>query len=248
MLPRLGPLDLGGLRHVIFAGEVMPKPVLQGLATRLPRATWTNLYGPTETNVCTWHEIPAVVPAERADPYPIGKVCANLEGKVVDEDGRDLPESAEGELCITGTNVMQGYWNLSEQSAKAFLVDAAGRRWYRTGDIVVLDGARDYVYVGRRDRMVKRRGHRVELNEIESGLYRHEEIKEAAVVALKSEDGVRIRAFVAPKEGAKLGIIGLKRFSAENLPSSMVPDDFVLLPALPKTSTDKIDYQRLKDL
>jgi acyl-coenzyme A synthetase/AMP-(fatty) acid ligase len=143
---------------------------------------------------------------------------------------------------------MRGYWNLAEQTARAFLTDDAGRRWYRTGDIVVLDDADDYVYVGRRDRMVKRRGHRVELNEIESGLYRHDDIKEAAVVALRSEDGVRIRAFVAAKDGASLGVIGLKRFSAENLPSSMVPDEFVLLPALPKTSTDKVDYQRLKDL
>jgi amino acid adenylation domain-containing protein len=245
---KLDRLDFSALRIVFFAGEVFPVKFLRLLKTFWTRPTYYNLYGPTETNVCTWHEIPPVVPDDRTEPYPIGKVCANLEGKVVDEEGRDLPPRAEGELCITGTNVMQGYWNLSDQTLKAFLVDEAGRRWYRTGDIVVLDERDDYVYVGRRDRMVKRRGHRVELNEIESGLYRHADIKEAAVVALKSEDGVRIRAFVAPKDGATLGIIGLKRFSAEHLPSSMVPDDFVLLPALPKTSTDKVDYQRLKDL
>jgi acyl-coenzyme A synthetase/AMP-(fatty) acid ligase len=96
--------------------------------------------------------------------------------------------------------------------------------------------------------MVKRRGHRVELNEIEAGLYRHDQVKEAAVVAHKDEDGVRIRAFLVPKDGVSLGVIALKRFCAENLPSSMIPDDFKFLPQLPKTSTDKIDYQRLKDL
>ena len=245
---KLDRLDFSALRIVFFAGEVFPVKFLRLLKTFWRHPLYFNLYGPTETNVCTWHEIPTVVPEERAEPYPIGKVCANLQGKVVDEEGRDLPAAAEGELCITGTNVMQGYWNLSEQTLKGFLIDEAGRRWYRTGDIVVLDAAGDYVYVGRRDRMVKRRGHRVELNEIESGLYRHAEIKEAAVIALKSDEGVRIRAFVAPKDGATLGIIALKRFSAEHLPSAMVPDDFVLLPALPKTSTDKVDYQRLKDL
>lgn len=245
---KLERFDFGALRIVFFAGEVFPVKFLRLLKGLWTRPTYYNLYGPTETNVCTWHAIPAVVPDERKEPYPIGKVCANLIGKVVDEEGRDLPSDAEGELCIAGPNVMQGYWNLPEQTERAFLVDDAGRRWYRTGDIVELDEAHDYVYMGRRDRMVKRRGHRVELNEIESGLYRHADIKEAAVVALKSDDGVRIRAFVAPKDGVTLGVIALKRFSAENLPSSMVPDEFVLLAALPKTSTDKVDYQRLKDL
>jgi acyl-coenzyme A synthetase/AMP-(fatty) acid ligase len=176
-------------------------------------------------------------------------VCDNLTGKVVDGDGRDVPPDAEGELCISGPNVMQGYWNLPEQTANAFLVDGSGARWYRTGDIVVRDAASDYVFVGRRDRMVKRRGHRVELNEIEAGLYRHEGIKEAAVIAIKDDEaGVRIKAFVAMKEGVAGGVIAMKRFSAENLPSSMIPDDFVFLEALPKTSTDKIDYQRLKGI
>jgi acyl-coenzyme A synthetase/AMP-(fatty) acid ligase len=203
------------------------------------------MYGPTETNVCTWYEIPAHVPDDRRDPYPIGKVCSNLRGKVVDIDGTDLPADAEGELVISGPNVLQGYWNLPEQSAKAFLVDAEGIRWYRTGDIVVLDENEDYVFVGRRDRMVKRRGHRVELGEIEAGLYRHAGIREAAVVARPEEGGVRIRAFIAMKDGHQGSIIELKRFSAENLPTAMIPDDFVFLDALPKTSTDKMDYQRL---
>ena len=96
--------------------------------------------------------------------------------------------------------------------------------------------------------MVKRRGHRVELNEIEAGLYRHDGIKEVAVIAAPHEDGLRIRAFVAMKDGKPGGVIAFKRFSAEHLPGAMVPDDFTFLEALPKTSTDKIDYQRLKDL
>jgi acyl-coenzyme A synthetase/AMP-(fatty) acid ligase len=240
--------DYSALRIVHFAGEVFPVKFLRLLQSHWPHPRYFNLYGPTETNVCTWHEVDEVVPESRTEPYPIGKVCTNLAAKVVDESGGDLPSTAEGELCISGPNVMQGYWNLPEQTATAFLGDAAGRRWYRTGDIVVLDAAGDYVYVGRRDRMVKRRGHRVELNEIESGLYRHQDVKEAAVVAFGTDDGVRIRAFIVPKEGAALGVIALKRFSAEALPSSMVPDEFVLLSALPKTSTDKIDYQRLKDM
>lgn len=240
--------DFAALRTVLFAGEVFPARFLRQLKGFWPHPDYFNLYGPTETNVCTWYAIPREVPEERTEPYPIGRVCANLTAKVVDEGGRAVAAGTPGELCIAGPNVMQGYWNLSEQTLRAFLPGAGGQRWYRTGDIVVLDGDGDYVYLGRRDRMVKRRGHRVELNEIEAGLYRHAGIKEAAVIALPSDEGVRIRAFVATSAGATLGVIALKRFSAEHLPAAMVPDEFVLLPSLPKTSTDKVDYQRLNAL
>jgi acyl-coenzyme A synthetase/AMP-(fatty) acid ligase len=144
---------------------------------------------------------------------------------------------------------MQGYWNLPERTAVAFLVDGDGTRWYRTGDIVVETEADGYVYVSRRDRMVKRRGYRIELGEIEAGLYRHPAVKEAAVVALKDSDsGVRIKAFLSCRDGEEPSVIELKRFCADTLPSSMIPDVFSLQPVLPKTSTDKVDYQRLMEL
>jgi acyl-coenzyme A synthetase/AMP-(fatty) acid ligase len=132
------------------------------------------------------------------------------------------------------------------------LVDAAGRHWYKTGDIVVqADGAAEnYVYLGRRDRMIKKRGYRVELGEIESALYRHPAVKEAAVVALSDEEnGVRVKAFLSCKDAdQRPSLIELKRFCAENLPLYMVPDMFAFREVLPKTSTDKIDYQRLKEI
>jgi acyl-coenzyme A synthetase/AMP-(fatty) acid ligase len=94
--------------------------------------------------------------------------------------------------------------------------------------------------------MVKRRGYRIELGEIESGLYRHPQITEAAVVPTKdAEGGVRIKAFVVCRDGVPPTLIELKRFCAEALPMQMIPDDFVFRDGLPKTSTDKIDYQRL---
>jgi amino acid adenylation domain-containing protein len=243
---KLDRYDYSSLRIVFFAGEVFPVKYLRLIKRLWRQPRYVNMYGPTETNVCTWYEIPEHVPENRTDPYPIGKVCENLAGKIVDENGRDLPADAEGELCISGPNVLQGYWNLPEQTARAFLVDGSGIPWYRTGDIVLRDEAGDYIFVGRRDRMVKRRGHRVELGEVEAGLYRHDRIREAAVIARPdTEGGVKIRAFVAMKEGHQGSVIDLKRFSAEQLPASMVPDDFVFLDALPKTSTDKTDYQRL---
>jgi acyl-coenzyme A synthetase/AMP-(fatty) acid ligase len=144
---------------------------------------------------------------------------------------------------------MQGYWALSEQTARAFLVDHADARWYKTGDIVTEAADANYTYLGRRDRMVKRRGYRVELGEIEAGLYRSPAIKEAAVVAVPDEAlGVKITAFLSSREAKHPSLIEMKRFCAENLPLYMIPDVFVWREALPKTSTDKTDYQRLKEL
>ncbi|MGI8842659.1 MAG: amino acid adenylation domain-containing protein [Gemmatimonadaceae bacterium] len=250
MLVQYGKLarhDLSSLRVVLFAGEVFPVKHLRALQQALPAPRYLNLYGPTETNVCTWHEVGERVPDERTEPYPIGRVCPPLRARVVDHDGTDVAVGEEGELCISGPGVMQGYWNLPERTARAFLPNTGVEQWYRTGDLVVDDGLGSYTFVGRRDRMVKRRGYRIELGEIEAGLYRHECVEEAAVIALKDGEGnVRIKAFLRCV-GRTPSVIELKQFCAEALPTYMVPDAFEIRDALPKTTTDKIDYQRLQE-
>jgi amino acid adenylation domain-containing protein len=245
---RLTELDLSALRIVLFAGEVFPIKHLRTLTRQLPGRRYVNLYGPTETNVCTWYEVKLPIPDDQAKPVPIGVSCSHLQCKVVDAEGASVHAPHEGELVVSGRGVMQGYWALPEQSAHAFLLDKEDR-WYRTGDIVVEDREGNYVYLGRRDRMVKRRGYRVELGEIEAGLYRHAMVKEAAVVAIPDEEsGVKIKAFLSCREDKHPSLIEMKRFCAQNLPAYMIPDSFSWQAALPKTSTDKIDYQRLKEI
>ena len=241
--------DYSAMRIIHFAGEVFPVKHLRALQALLPGRRYFNLYGPTETNVCTFYEVPSQTPEERTEPFPIGKVCSHLRGKVVDENQQEVGRGEEGELCIDGPGVMQGYWNLPEQSAKAFLDDTSDGRWYKTGDLVVEDESGDYIYRGRRDRMIKKRGYRVELGEIESCLYRHPAIKEAAAIAISDEEnGVRVKAYLSTHDGSRPSMIALKQFCSERLPPYMVPDLFGFQPSLPKTSTDKIDYQRLKEL
>jgi amino acid adenylation domain-containing protein len=250
LLAQFGDLrnhDCSSLRLVLFAGEVFPVKHLRTLTTLLPKPRYFNLYGPTETNVCTYYEVVPPVPDERTVPYPIGAVCSHLRGKVIGPEGETVGAGDEGELCITGRGVMQGYWELPEQTARGFIVDADDTRWYRTGDVVVEEAGGIYTYRGRRDRMVKRRGYRVELGEIEGGLYQHPRVKEVAVVATPDEEaGVRVTAFLSVREGAPPSLVEMKRFAAERLPLYMVPDRFTWLEALPKTSTDKVDYQALK--
>jgi amino acid adenylation domain-containing protein len=241
--------DYSTLRTVLFAGEVFPVKHLRALKALWPRPRYFNLYGPTETNVCTWYEIPAEVPESRSEPYPIGVACSHLRTRVVDERSADVAKGQEGELVVAGPGVMGGYWSLPENTARAFLTDAAGERWYRTGDIVIEEPGGDYKFVGRRDRMVKKRGYRVELGEIEAALYRHPLVREAAVISLADEvNGVRVKAFLSCRGEKNPSLIELKRFCVDNLPNYMILDLFSFQDALPKTSTDKIDYQRLKQV
>jgi len=220
-------------------------PQLRGLRALWPHPRYLNLYGPTETNVCTFYELPPTTPPERSDPYPIGRACTNVRCRVVDADGLTVATGTEGELVVTGDGVMRGYWNLPENNERAFFVDDVGARWYRTGDVVVEDEAGDYVFRGRRDRMVKRHGYRIELAEIEAGLANYPTAREVAVVALPDAAGsVRIKAYLTIA-GERPGLIELKQFCAERLPRYMAPDVFAFVDALPRTSTDKIDYQTL---
>ncbi len=233
-------------RLVLFAGEVFAIRPLKRLRDMWPNAEMWNLYGPTETNVCTAFRLPRTIPADRAEPFPIGRVCAPLKSKIVDESGGEVPLGTVGELLIAGPGVMRGYFGRPDLTALAFLDDA--RHWYRTGDLVEDDGSGVLRFRGRRDRMVKKRGYRIELGEIESALNRHEDVESAAVVANPGEDGVAIAAFVAMKPGRKASIIAMKRHCTTYLPHYMIPDRVAFVPRLPTTSTDKVDYQTLTHL
>lgn len=241
--------DHSSLRLVLFAGEVFPVKHLRALMNLWPAPAYYNLYGPTETNVCTVFPVPKPLPTDSDEPLPIGAVCSGDRTRVVDEKGLPVAEGHEGELCVAGPSVTSGYWNMPERNKICFLTDGDGIKWYRTGDIVLQTGGGDYIYISRRDRMIKRRGYRVELGEIEAALYRHDSISEAAVIADSDQDGgVCVKAFINWSGQKAPSVIALKRFCIEQLPAYMIPDRFSIQPALPKTSTDKIDYQRLKEM
>lgn len=251
LLAQFGDLpahDCHSLRLVLFAGEVFPVKHLRQVTTLWPAPAYYNLYGPTETNVCTYAHVPTPIPEDRTTPYPIGFACSHCQPLVLDADLAEVPAGEEGLLYIAGPSVFLGYWNRPEQNASAF-TERSGSRWYNTGDVVRMEEGQGFVYLGRRDRMVKRRGYRIELGEIERGLYQHSSIAEAAVVALPDDSGgIRILAYVSAHAQDQLSIIDLKMFCSRHLPSYMSPDAFLFLDALPRTSTNKVDYQELTRL
>jgi amino acid adenylation domain-containing protein len=247
---KLARLRFERLRLVLFAGEVFPIKYLRVLMQALPRPQYCNLYGPTETNVITYHYV-AGVPPEDAPPLPIGKACANVDVFALDDNGRVVAQpGVEGELYARGPNVAQGYWGDAEKTAKGFVQNPSQNHVretvYRTGDIVVLGEDGSYLFRGRRDHMIKSRGYRIEAGEVESAIYRHPQVLEAAVVPVPDADiGNRIRAFVVTRDGGVVEASEIQQHCARFLPSYMVPGDVAFLHALPKTSTGKVDKKAL---
>jgi amino acid adenylation domain-containing protein len=246
---KLGEHDLSSLRLVLFAGEVFPIKYLRELVAAVPHPDYYNLYGPTETNVCTYYQVQSRdLEPDQTQPVPIGKACENMEVFVVGDDGQLVTTiGEEGELWARGSCVAQGYWGDAEKTGQNFVVNPYQQYFseisYRTGDIVTLheDGI-NWIYIGRRDHMIKSRGYRIELGEIESALYSHEGVKEAAVVAIPDDlVGNRIKAFVVPMENNGLTIRDLETHAAAKLPRYMMPESIEFSDGLPKTSTGKIN-------
>lgn len=248
---KLQERDLQSLRLVLFAGEVFPTKHLRALMGKLPHPRYANLYGPTETNVCAYYEVEPLS-AEESAPIPIGRACANTELIAIDANGaRVTAPGAEGLLYARGSTVMQGYFGRPELTQQCFIPNpfAVGReeKLYCTGDWVTLNDRGDYLFIGRKDHMIKTRGYRVELGEIEAVMVSHPEVEEAVALPIPDEAiGNTIWAIVTTVEGSSVDLIRLKQHCAEKLPAYMIPEKIAFRDSLPRTDNGKIDRLRLQ--
>lgn len=237
------------LRDVLFAGEVFAPEPLHELCNTWPHARFTNLYGPTETNVCTYYPVPNPPIAERTVPYPIGILCPYATGKLwMDGEAKNIQSNSEGELLIGGQSMMKGYLNLPERNAQCF-VEAQDGTYYRTGDLVRVDADGSICYVNRIDRMIKRYGYRIELGEIEAAMRKIPSVSDGAVVSLVANTGdTRLIVFYTTTHGEEISRIDLQTSMQQILPNYMLPDEYTLVPSLPMTSTHKVNYQQLLEM
>ncbi len=241
--------DLSSLRWVLFGGEPFVSKHLAALTEHLPKARFGNVYGPAEVNQCTWFNLDAPWHVERGQP-PVGEACPNVDLMVVDDNGRQLAPGATGELAVRTPTMMRGYWRRPDLNERAFLrrPDAGGidQVFYLTGDLVS-EGADGMLrFLGRKDRQIKSRGYRVELDEVEEALAAHEAVAEAAAFAVPHSDGlVMIEAAVVLRAGRTADDAALSRFVAERLPAYARPARLSVLKAFPRTTSGKIDRKRL---
>lgn len=221
-----------GLRAVLFAGEPFPIASVRALAA-WTRARLLNLYGPTETNVCTFHEV-RPWDLDRDRPVPIGAACSSDRVWAQRPDGGVCGPGEEGELVADGPTVMLGYWGCTPH-----------RGPYPTGDVVRVLDTGLFDYVGRHDHMVKVRGHRIELGDVEAVLTAHPSVAEAVAVVVGSGIEVRLVAFVVLERGRDVGVLELRRHCAQRLPRYMVADEFRTAAELPRTRNGKADRAAL---
>ncbi len=241
---------LNRLRIILFAGEVFPMKYLQQLAQLLPHVDLFNLYGPTETNVCTYYKVERERLASM-DKLPIGIACENTEVFAVNDKNEIVTRAGDtGELYVRGPSVTYGYWADTEKTKKMVLPNTFQpnfeEKMYRTGDLVQLAEDGNYYFLGRRDSMIKSRGYRIELGEIESALLSHPAVREAVAIAIPDEIvGSRIRAVVAFHDGNTLTAAELQQYCGTRIPRYMIPEAIEFRGHLPKTSTGKVDRVQL---
>ena len=240
------------LRQVIFAGERFPPVQLQQLASQLPGVRLSNLFGPTETNVCTYHHLsPDDIQSNRF--CPIGLPCPYAEVAVVDASGNKVPPGEMGQLLVGGASVMSGYLNRPQLNREVFVTRTeAGKakRFFRTGDLVTAPQAGPICFHGRADRQVKVRGFRIELDEIESTLESCTGVVAAAAWVAGEGNGLaEIRAAVARNPASmRLTSDELIMQIRPHLNQAAIPGRLFVLDDLPRNVNGKVDYSVLARL
>ena len=239
----LGGYDLSSLRYMTNTGAALPVQHIQDLRRLLPHVTIFSMFGLTECK-----RVGYLDPAELdRRPGSVGKAMPNCETSVVDENGNEVAPGQIGELIIRGSNVMQGYWNDPEMTAKVYLPGPyPAWRWLRSGDHFHRDEDGFLYFLGRKDDMIKTRGERVSPKEVENVLCEMEGVAEAAVVGMPDEVlGQAIKAFVVPRTD-ELDERAVLRHCADRLSPFMVPKCVEFVSSLPKTANGKINKRALQ--
>lgn len=220
--------ELASVRHLLVAGEAFRGGSLPVIRTAFPRARIHNLYGPTETNVVTYHEV--MPSAQPEGTVPIGRACPYASLFVRD-----------GVLFAGGETLMEGYWHDPERTRAALVVEE-GETFYCTNDSVQVDGDGILRYLGRTDAMVKIGGYRVEPGEIETVVAAIEGVREVAVVPFTMSNETALAAFV-------IGDVPTSRLTAEcrrHLPAYMTPAVWMPVEEMPRNDRGKIDRAALQ--
>lgn len=247
------PSTLAGVEELLTGGEALSvKHVAMAQARLGPGVQIINGYGPTEgTTFTCCYRIPHPIPAGLTS-IPIGRPIANTTVYLLDDQGQLVPIGACGELYIGGDGVARRYLNRPDLDRERFVPDpfggAAGSRLYRTGDFCRWRADGLLEFQGRRDRQVKLRGFRIELDEIEARLASHPDVAQSVVSLREDRPGdKRLVAYVvgAPKSGGCFDSAALARHLGATLPDYMIPSAFVCLKAMPLTASGKVDRRAL---
>ena len=233
--------ELPPLKTAYFCGEPMPMGALSAWRQAFPECSFSNHYGSTELAIAAWYRIER---EEELEFLPIGKPCEGKnEIKLLDEQGREVPTGEVGEMVVFGP-VASEYFGDAERTSEAFGTDAAGRRFFRTGDLARRDAEGVLTYVSRADAQVKHMGYRIELGEIETAADAIEGLS-ACVCLFDQEKDTLVLFYVADDSLTEKAVLAEL---TDSLPRYMWPARLERLPAMPQKQGGKIDRPALKEM
>ena len=246
-------------QRLVLGGAALDHGLVAQVRALAPACRILNHYGPTETTVgVTVHPVESAedTAALARAPVPLGQPLEGVTAWVVDRRLEPVPDGFLGELVIGGATVSRGYLGRPRETAQRFVPDPwsthSGARLYRTGDRVrrlgvpeTASARGDLVFEGRFGHQVKSRGHRIELEEIESVLQGHPGVRAAAVSARGPVSEAQLVAHWVSGEEAAPTVTDLRRYLGERLPEPMIPAHFVRVEALPIGANGKLDRAAL---
>ncbi|MDE9430506.1 non-ribosomal peptide synthetase [Xenorhabdus bovienii] len=235
------------LKALMVGGDVVdPSAIQQVIKGGAPKYI-LNGYGPTEcTTFATFYRVPTERITER--PLPIGKPINNTQIYLLDTSQQPVPLGAVGEICIGGDGVSLGYLNLPEATAERFIPDPfrSGGRIYRTGDYGRWNDEGELLFLGRKDHMLKIRGFRVELGEIEAQLMKIASIQQAVVLPLTKDDReAQLVAYYTCADEHDYQPREVREALVEHLPDYMLPAAYINVPGFTITLNGKINRRDL---
>ncbi len=236
------PKQIHSLLQLILGGESLKEELFIRLKKRYPNALIHNEYGPTEATVgCI------VYSGEDCNTslVPIGKPIENTGAAILGSLGQVLPVGAVGEIALFGDCLSHGYLGLDSTNASKFVFQKdIGQKVFLTGDFGRLLFNGNFECFGRRDRQVKIRGIRVELDEIEASLQKCKHVQQAAIVPMASSSAKELVGFFTGSP--ELDAETVKRNLSEYLPNNIIPQKLVKLTSMPQANSGKIDYHVLE--
>jgi acyl-CoA synthetase (AMP-forming)/AMP-acid ligase II len=251
--PDFARFDLSSLRNLSYGGAAMPFPVIRRAIEMFPTTTgFVNAFGQTETTSTLTilgpedHRLdgtPAEVERNLKRLVSIGRPLPDVQVRIVDDDGNELPANSVGELWVLTPRTMKGY-----AGKDGDVHSPALEGWLPTRDMGWVD-ADGYIFLaGRKDDMIIRGGENISPAEVEAVLYSHSGVEEAAVVGLPDvEWGQRVAAVVVPRPGVTLYAAELTEFCRQRLASFKKPEVFHFVDALPKNQMGKVLKKDLRE-
>lgn len=231
--------NLASVRTIISGGDVLK---IADIGHLLTYTNVYNTYGPTETTVCALYE---KLSSETVDPIPVGRPIQGYFVYIGDRHGRMLPVGVPGEICISGNGVSRGYIGLQELTDQKFVESpfVEGERMFRTEDIGMWTAEGRMLFLGRMDKQVKVRGHRIELAEVERHLNRYGPIDECVVLTTGVEGEKVLTAYIVAD--TELYVMDIRQYLMSLLPEYMLPSRYIQISHMPRTIHGKIDTREL---